>query len=271
MKRILSALVIGLSMVMGTAQADYLRAEDEVKFGQKNYFLIIASEKSTGLKPGTFLEDKIKIRKKYEEICNDQVFVWHTDLISSKKPKWGKGYWFVFSFVSDSKFSVSSAKKYNCVLKGAYVKSGTPTETFNGVSILASKNNNLKSANTQKIQGDLAVAPLLGSASAEPVNGFCLAGTKHSHLPISSKCSAAYEKGDYETALREFKPLANRGNAFAQYNLGQMYRDGEGVPQNDKTAVKYYTLAAEQGDTLAQSNLGYMYDEGQGVPKNDMD
>jgi hypothetical protein len=128
MKRILTALVIGLSLIFGTAQADYLMAEDEMAFGQKNYFLIIASEKSAGLNRETFHEDRLKIRKKYEEICNDQVMVWHTGLISSTKPKWGKGYWFVFSFVSDSKFSVSSANKNSCVLKGSYVKSGTPIE-----------------------------------------------------------------------------------------------------------------------------------------------
>ena len=108
MKRILTAFVIGLSLIFGTAQADYLLAEDKLKFGQKNYFLIIASEKSNGLKPDTFVQDRLKIQKKYEKMCNDQVMVWHTGLISSTKPKWGKGYWFVFSFLSDSNFSASA-------------------------------------------------------------------------------------------------------------------------------------------------------------------
>ena len=128
MKRIVTAFVIGLSLISGTAQADYLLAEDKLKFGKKNYFLIIAAEKSTGLKPDTFIQDRLNIQKKYEKKCNDQVMVWHTGLISSTKPKWGKGYWFVFSFVSDSKFSVSSANKNSCVLKGSYVKSGTPID-----------------------------------------------------------------------------------------------------------------------------------------------
>ena len=79
----------------------------------------------------------------------------------------------------------------------------------------------------------------------------------------------AYESGDYATALREWTPLAEQGNADAQVNLGVMYRKGEGVPQNDKTAVKWYTLAAEQGNASAQFNLGVMYDEGEGVPQND--
>ena len=87
-------------------------------------------------------------------------------------------------------------------------------------------------------------------------------------MPIAGKCSASYEKGDYETALREFKPLAEQGGAYAQYNLGQMYRRGQGVPHNYKTAVKWYRLAAEQGNAYAQTNLGTRYQRGQGVPVN---
>jgi TPR repeat protein len=44
-----------------------------------------------------------------------------------------------------------------------------------------------------------------------------------------------------------------------------MYDNGQGVPQDYKTAVKWWKLAAEQGHALAQSNLGVMYDKGQGV------
>ena len=57
----------------------------------------------------------------------------------------------------------------------------------------------------------------------------------------------AYESGDYATALREFEPLAEQGVADAQYNLGFMYDNGQGVRRNHKTAVKWYRLAAEQG------------------------
>ena len=115
----------------------------------------------------------------------------------------------------------------------------------------------------------LTVAVLLGSAgmssSTEPVKDFCLAGTKHSHSPVSGQCSDAYESGNYTTALREWEPLAKNGNSSSQFNLGQMYRRGQGVPENDKTAVKWFTLAAEQGNASAQTNQGVMYDEGQGV------
>ena len=65
----------------------------------------------------------------------------------------------------------------------------------------------------------------------------------------------AYNQQDYATALREWKPLAEQGPARAQHNLGVMYNEGKGVPQNDKTAVKWYRLSAEQRDARAQENL----------------
>jgi uncharacterized protein len=79
----------------------------------------------------------------------------------------------------------------------------------------------------------------------------------------------AYEKRDYATALREWTPLAEQGNAIAQHKLGRMYQYGLGVPQDDKAAVKWYRPAADQGYALAQNNLGFMYQKGHGVPQDD--
>ncbi len=80
---------------------------------------------------------------------------------------------------------------------------------------------------------------------------------------------AAYKRGDYATALREWLPLAEQGVAYAQFNLGVMYRNGQGVPQDDAETVKWYRKAAEQGVAGAQYNLGHMYDEGLGVRQDD--
>ncbi len=82
------------------------------------------------------------------------------------------------------------------------------------------------------------------------------------------EATAAYQRGDYATALREWRPLAKQGDADAQYNLGIMYERGQGVPQDDAEAVKWYCKAAEQGYASAQFNLGNMYGEGQGVPQD---
>ena len=81
---------------------------------------------------------------------------------------------------------------------------------------------------------------------------------------------AAYDSGDFATALREWRPLAEKGDADAQFNLGVMYSKGQGVPQDYKTAVKWYTLAAEQGVASAQTNLGWMYDKGYGVKQDNV-
>jgi len=75
----------------------------------------------------------------------------------------------------------------------------------------------------------------------------------------------AIVKGDFKTALKELKPLAEQRNASAAVRLGWMYAEGNGVAQDHKEAVKWYRLAAEQGDAEAQYNLGVMYQDGKGV------
>ena len=82
------------------------------------------------------------------------------------------------------------------------------------------------------------------------------------------KALAAYNKKDYETALREWIPLAEQGHANAQYNLGAMYHKGEGVLQDYKTAAQLWKLAADQGHANAQNSLGAMYFNGQKFPQD---
>ncbi len=79
---------------------------------------------------------------------------------------------------------------------------------------------------------------------------------------------AAYFNGDYATALRLLHPLAEQGDAEAQFNLGVMYDKGQGVPQDYAQAAKWYRKAAEQGNDEAQNNLGTMYAYGRGVPQD---
>ncbi len=79
---------------------------------------------------------------------------------------------------------------------------------------------------------------------------------------------AAYYRGDYATALREFRPLARQGNAAAQVILGIMYGKGQGVTQDYAEALKWYRMAAVQGYAAAQNNLGLMYRNGQGVTQD---
>ncbi len=78
----------------------------------------------------------------------------------------------------------------------------------------------------------------------------------------------AYLEKDYKTALRELRPLAEQGNAEAQFYMGNMYNNGRGVSQDYKQAAKWYTLSAEQGDDHAQFNLAMLYYNGEGVPQD---
>ncbi len=72
--------------------------------------------------------------------------------------------------------------------------------------------------------------------------------------------------GDYKKAYQLWLVDAERGSAVAQRNIGLMYDEGLGVPQNDKKAVKWYRMAAEQGEKRAQYYLGIMFEKGRGVP-----
>ena len=114
----------------------------------------------------------------------------------------------------------------------------------------------------------------------------------------------AHDREDYATALREWQPLAEQGDALAQYQVGMLYHKGRGVPQDDgqartwyakaaaqgqakaqfslgtlyfngeggakdyQQALRWFRLAANQGEALAQTKLAIMYDDGEGVPKN---
>jgi len=73
---------------------------------------------------------------------------------------------------------------------------------------------------------------------------------------------AAYDRGDYATAMRLLRPLADQGDSDSQYKLGFMYEWGLGVSQDSAEAVNWLRKAAEQGHANAQYNLGIMYDGG---------
>ena len=79
---------------------------------------------------------------------------------------------------------------------------------------------------------------------------------------------AAYQKGDYATALQILRPLAEQGNPAAQTVFGMIYEHGQGVPQDFFQAVIWYGEAAYQADPDAQSNLGTMYANGWGVAQD---
>ncbi|MCF6293413.1 MAG: sel1 repeat family protein [Robiginitomaculum sp.] len=77
----------------------------------------------------------------------------------------------------------------------------------------------------------------------------------------------AYKQGDFEQALNIFSQLAEDDNAVAQFNLGVMYDNGQGVRQSNKKAFSLVEKSAELGFSEAQFNLGLFYINRIGVRK----
>ncbi len=117
----------------------------------------------------------------------------------------------------------------------------------------------------------LALGPPLVALALLPVAGPVLAQPAPQSAAVASQlnqATAAYERGDYASALRVFRTIAEQGDANAQYNLGVMYDNGRGVPQDYAAAMSWWRRAAEGGSTRAQFNLGGMHLSGKGAPQD---
>lgn len=68
-----------------------------------------------------------------------------------------------------------------------------------------------------------------------------------------------YKEGDYATAIKIFRPLAEKGDAKAQNYMGHMFNRGEGTAQDPTQAIKWFRKSADQGNAIAQLNMGHMY------------
>lgn len=80
--------------------------------------------------------------------------------------------------------------------------------------------------------------------------------------PKYQKGMKNYNPDDPAAAVRQLKPLAEGGNADAQFNLGSLYYQGWGLPQDYQEAIKWFSKSADQGHSAAQVNLGALYAEG---------
>jgi TPR repeat protein len=79
---------------------------------------------------------------------------------------------------------------------------------------------------------------------------------------------AAFDRQDASLALRLYSPLAESGNAQAQYRLGIMYQNGLGVTHDNVEALRWFRKSAEQGNADAQHNVGFHLSYGYGVPRD---
>lgn len=78
----------------------------------------------------------------------------------------------------------------------------------------------------------------------------------------------AYASGDFKKALEVWKPLAEKGNAQAQFYLSTLYSNGEGVEQDIFSALSWLTSSAQAGYGPAQFNLGNRYYHGRWVEQD---
>src|SRR5690349_7527697 len=101
----------------------------------------------------------------------------------------------------------------------------------------------------------LLVVPLLLISTA------ALAGLKEGY--------AALIKKDYVTAAKEYRPLAEKGDAEAQYRIGRMYEFGNGYPEDKAQGIAWVRKAADQGHVDAEQELGVVYATGDGVAQDD--
>ena len=100
------------------------------------------------------------------------------------------------------------------------------------------------------------------------VVALCAAQPVAAQSPTADQCNAAYNQKDYANALTLCRPLADRGSAKAQQQLGYLYANGLGAERDDAAAVAWSGKAADQGNAKAQAVLGAMYHEGRGVPRD---
>ena len=76
----------------------------------------------------------------------------------------------------------------------------------------------------------------------------------------------SYQRGDYPDPAKLFQIAATQGDAQAQFSLGLIYAEGNGVVQDRADAMKWYRLAAAAGEPIG--TIGRMYNEGLGVPRD---
>ena len=79
----------------------------------------------------------------------------------------------------------------------------------------------------------------------------------------------SYREKEYAKAAQLWRPLAESGDATAQYFLGSLFAEGKGVPQNDATAFQWFLRAANQGNADAQYDVGASFAAGTGVNQSD--
>jgi len=83
-----------------------------------------------------------------------------------------------------------------------------------------------------------------------------------------ASATSAYDGGDYATAFKEWRRLAEAGDTESQIALAGLYRGGIGRGIDFVRAAHWYKQAAQKGNPVGQLNLAEMYEHGWGVPRD---
>jgi TPR repeat protein len=97
------------------------------------------------------------------------------------------------------------------------------------------------------------------SSTPNGVRADAEAGNADAQFALALCLAAGPEPQDYAAAMGWYLKAAQQNHRLAQFNLGQMYAHGQGVPKDDTEAVMWIRRAAEGGDAGAQFNLGGRY------------
>ena len=108
-----------------------------------------------------------------------------------------------------------------------------------------------------------SVAPLLAAAAL-----WASATGPAATADLLAEGAAAFEAGDYAEAANIWRPLAEDGDALAQFNLGLLHETGRGVTEDPAEAAGWYERAARQGMVRAQYNLALLHQVGRGVAQD---
>jgi uncharacterized protein len=104
--------------------------------------------------------------------------------------------------------------------------------------------------------------------AASVVLALPIAGGSPARAAPGDDVDSAIGRGDYAGALRLARPRAEQGDVGAEYQLGALYQNGQGVPKDDVEAAKWFRKAALEGHAGARYQLGVMYLNGRGVSQN---
>lgn len=97
----------------------------------------------------------------------------------------------------------------------------------------------------------------------------CAAELEVSQIQESSACDAAFLNLDFVNARALCRPPAEMGDSNAQYKLGEMYKNGDGGPEDYFIAIEWFRKSASKGNINAEEKMGDMHKNGWGTPQSD--